>query len=230
MLKAPLRKCTFHERAMPATFLSRFTIGLDSNTKLTWAVPTLGEKHERGPGQGRYVAQNEQVLNSFQKTARYKYTFRNKAVYRSDMTDLIQSKLSEIALKATRANLGRTSSIAALRYDADTWTVNGKAKADNLSFALLFKPSSAAEPKKEPVRSIQNVTDGRSLSSIPFYDVDAIWGSTVADSLKQQLDIVNIHSHSPLAIAFTLDRESLKNATGLWKLAGFFRTVDNSIS
>jgi hypothetical protein len=52
----------------PTAFLTRFTVGVDSSTNLTWAVPTLGERHERGPGQGRYVAQNQQALNSFEKT------------------------------------------------------------------------------------------------------------------------------------------------------------------
>ena len=52
----------------PTAFLTRFTVGVDSSTNLTWAVPTLGERHERGLGQGRYVAQNQQALNSFEKT------------------------------------------------------------------------------------------------------------------------------------------------------------------
>ncbi|CAO3661564.1 unnamed protein product [Umbelopsis ramanniana] len=223
MLKSPLRKCTFHERALPAAFLTRFTVGVDSSTNLTWAVPTLGDRHERGLGQGRYVAQNQQALNSFEKTARYKYTFRNKAIYRSDMTNFIKSKLSDTALTITKTNL-ENSSIITLRFDNNAWIVNGHVQTDNISFALLL--NHLPGEKSTIIRSFQNVTDGRSTTTIPFYDVDAIWGKSVADNLNQYSDSVNSHKEVPTAIAFTLDQKVSKNAIALWKLAGFFRSAN----
>jgi hypothetical protein len=230
-------------------FLSRFAVGVDLSTNLTWAVPTVGESHERGLGQGRYVVQNQLALQNFEKTgtyfyiiislncileaygvslwiARYKYTFRNKAIYRSDMTNLIKSKLSDIALTNTKANLERSSSMTTLRFDNEAWILHDPVQADNISFALLFTQSSGADSKKGLIRSFQNVTDGRSMTTIPFYDVDAIWGRTVGDNLKQQLDNLNSDNEAPAAIAFTLDQKVSRNAIALWKLAGFFRTAE----
>ncbi|KAI9285365.1 hypothetical protein BC943DRAFT_360460 [Umbelopsis sp. AD052] len=226
MLKSPLRKCTFHERAMPSAFLTRLTVGVDKSTNLTWAVPTIGERHEHGLGQGRYVAQNQLALHSFEKTARYKYTFRNKAIYRSDMTNLIKSKLSDIALANTKANLERSSSMTTLRFDNGHWIVQDQVQADSISFALLFNQSLRADTKEGTRRSFQNITDGRSLTTIPFYDVEALWSKTIANSLKESLDNVNNDNEAPVAIAFTLDQKVSRNAIALWKLAGFFRTTE----
>ncbi|KAG2183974.1 hypothetical protein INT44_008985 [Umbelopsis vinacea] len=210
----------------PYAFLTRLTVGVDKSTNLTWAVPTIGERHEHGLGQGRYVAQNQLALHSFEKTARYKYTFRNKAIYRSDMTNLIKSKLSDIALANTKANLERSSSMTTLRFDNGHWIVQDHVQADSISFALLFNQSLRADTKEGTRRSFQNITDGRSLTTIPFYDVEALWSKTIADSLKESLDNVNNDNEAPVAIAFTLDQKVSRNAIALWKLAGFFRTTE----
>lgn len=140
------------------------------------------------------------------------------------MTNFIKSKLSDTALTITKANLESNSSITTLRFDNNAWIVNGHVQTDNISFALLLNQLPGV--KSAIIRSFQNVTDGRSITTIPFYDIDAIWGKSVADSLKQYSDSVNGHKEVPTAIAFTLDQKVSKNAIALWKLAGFFRSAD----
>jgi hypothetical protein len=140
------------------------------------------------------------------------------------MTNFIKSKLSDTALTTTKANLESNSSRTTLRFDNNAWIANEHVQTDNISFALLFNQLPGTN--STVIRSFQNVIDGRTITTIPFYDVDAIWGKAVADSLKQYFDSVNGHNEVPTAIAFTLDQKVSKNAIALWKLAGFFRSVD----
>lgn len=140
------------------------------------------------------------------------------------MTNFIKSKLSDTALTITKANLKANSSITTLQFHDNAWIVNNRVHSENISFALLF--SQSPEKNSTAIRSFQNVTDGRSITTIPFYNADAIWGKSVADSLKQYSDSVNGYNEVPIAIAFTLDKKVTKNAIALWKLAGFFRSTD----
>ncbi|GAB5590667.1 hypothetical protein Unana1_05567 [Umbelopsis nana] len=227
MLKSPLRKCTFHDRVMPAAFLTRFTVGMDANTNTVWAVPTFGESHERGVGQGRYVAQNRSVLDAFDKTARYKYTFRNMAKFRSDMIDYVASNLSQLAFSATTQNLKKPSLMATLEQNNGVWTSLSNDDNQDLSFALLLNSLDNDMPNHR-LRTIHDVSTKLHIQCIPFYSADALWGAKVADSLKQQIIDIGELKSIPPAIAFKADRQTLRNSISLWKLAGFFRNVDDT--
>lgn len=159
-------------------------------------------------------------------TARHKYTFRNKAIYRSDMIDYIQSNLSYTALSTTNDILNQHSLMAILNLETDTWTARISNANDTFSYALHFGPSTN-DTTNDPIRSFQGISNGDTTQKIPFYNVEAMWGAAVAENLRKQFVDIDEVNDAPLAIAFKQSSDALKNSLALWKFAGFLRHVDH---
>ncbi|KAG2175445.1 hypothetical protein INT43_001092 [Umbelopsis isabellina] len=223
-LSTPLRKCTFHERIMPEAFLTRFSTGIDQRTNTVWAVPTLDDRHERGIGQGRYVAQNREVLHAFEQTGRYKYAFRSKAHYRPDMTDYIESRLVERVRSLMQVHLQQADFVT-LHATTDVWKVQG-GDSDNPStivFAIAFDI-----PADSPFRMIETIHQRNTTYNIPIYNAEAIWGPSDSNDLKSKITDMPKASNGSSAIALSSGPENLKTSIALWKLAGYRQTVNHS--
>lgn len=142
------------------------------------------------------------------------------------MIDYIQSNLSYTALSTTNDILNQHSLMAILNLETDTWTARISNANDTFSYALLFG-SSANDTTTDPIRSIQGVSNGDTTQTIPFYNVEAMWGAAVAENLRKQFVDIDEVNDAPLAIAFKQSSDALKNSLALWKFAGFLRHVDH---
>lgn len=203
----------------------------------------MGDRHERGIGQGRYVAQNKKVLDAFEQTGmdvnigvtwfhliitfragRYKYAFRSKAHYRPDMTDYIESRLVENVRSLLQVHLQRTDFVT-LHAMAEGWKVQGGG-SDNpsaIAFAIAFDI-----PAGSPFRTIGTIHQRNTTYNIPIYNAEAIWPSSDSNEVRSKLTNLSKASKGRSAIAFSSGSENLKTSIALWKLAGYRQSVNHS--